>query len=357
MVQLPGGNLITVEGDASTHKPGDLITLNAGHARPYWPHPAGEFPNPSSPDRRLHAPALWARLAQRADVLQRVRAFFTGEAFLEVETPLVVVSPGTEVHLAPTRVMQQEAPGERAQPRYLITSPEYHMKRLLAAGAPPIFQICKTFRDGERGAHHRPEFTMLEWYRPWSTLSAILDDCEALLMAISPSHQLTYQGQSIDLTPPWPRTPFLTLLRERGGIQNPEKLPVEEQLHAFVSRVERDLGRERPEFVVDYPIQMASLAQPGADDPSLAERAELYIAGLELANAFGELADPDEQRRRCEDDNVERRSLGLPELPLDEDFLSALSEGLPPSGGIALGVDRLVMLLCDAPAIDDILCF
>ena len=137
----------------------------------------------------------------------------------------------------------------------------------------------------------------------------------------------------------------------------PETLSPDEQLEVFVNEVETSLGKERPEIVVDYPIAMASLAQPCAHDPTLAERAELYIAGIELANAFGELVNSEEQRRRCEGDNEERARLGLPELPIDEDFLSALHQGLPPTGGIALGLDRLMMLLCDVTTIDEVVCF
>jgi len=241
--------------------------------------------------------------------------------------------------------------------QYLHTSPEFAMKRVLGEGLCRIYQIGPSYRDEEVGVHHSREFTMLEWYRPWATLRAILQDCEALLTHLVPGESLTYQGQTLALTPPWPRSSFLDLLRDRGGVQSPERLTADEQLAAFVERVERTLGQTHPEFVVDYPISMASLAQPCAHDPSVAERAELYVAGLEIANAFGELVDAGVQRTRCQADNAERREQGLRELPLDEAFLGALNEGMPPSGGIALGVDRLVMLLTDAPKIDDVLAF
>ena len=358
VLQAPGGQLLTLDSSNLALRPGDLVELgDAGDMTRVHVHPTGEYPAEAGPDRRLHLPETWPRLAARARVLGAIRGFFADADFLEVETPTVVRSPGTEVHLAPTSVQQQQAPGVPLEERFLITSPEYHMKRLLAAGAPPIFQLCKTFRDGERGHLHRPEFTMLEWYRPWATLRAILQDCEALLTHLVPGESLTYQGQTLALTPPWPRSSFLDLLRDRGGVQSPERLTADEQLAAFVERVERTLGQTHPEFVVDYPISMASLAQPCAHDPSVAERAELYVAGLEIANAFGELVDAGVQRTRCQADNAERREQGLRELPLDEAFLGALNEGMPPSGGIALGVDRLVMLLTDAPKIDDVLAF
>ncbi|MGB0588971.1 MAG: EF-P lysine aminoacylase EpmA [Myxococcota bacterium] len=333
------------------------MTLSSEGMVRTWAHPTGEFPNPLSNDRHLQQPEIWGRLEARARIIGGIRAFFQHHQFLEVETPLVVPSPGTEVHLAPTSVLQSERPGATQVQRYLITSPEYHMKRLLAAGSPPIFQLCKTFRDGERGTHHRPEFTMLEWYRPWATLHTILEDCEDLLKALHPADSLTYRGENIALSGPWPRHPFLRLLSERAGINEPERLNPDEQLTAFVAHVEPRLGRGRPEFVTEYPISMASLARPCPTDPAVAERSELYVAGMEIANAFGELVDADEQRQRCEADNIDRRELGLPELPLDEDFLDSLTQGLPPSGGIALGVDRLIMLLTDSETIDEVICF
>jgi len=358
LLQIPGGQLVTHSADHGGLRPGDLVAIDAsGALARVHAHPTGEYPTGTGPDRALCAPDMWTRLARRAEILGALRAFFVDQGFLEVETPTVVASPGTEVHLAPTTVRQQASPGAAIETRYLITSPEYHMKRMLAAGSPPIFQLCKTFRDGERGGHHRPEFTMLEWYRPWSSLGAILADCEALIRQLAGEPSLTYQGQTVDLTLPWPRHPFLELLRDRGGVSEPERLSPDEQMGAFVDHVDPTLGRDRPEFVVDYPIAMASLAQPCAHDPSVAERAELYVAGLEIANAFGELVDPDIQRARCQADNLERRTRGFPELPLDEAFLGALTDGMPPSGGIALGVDRLVMLLVDAAHIDEVVAF
>jgi elongation factor P--(R)-beta-lysine ligase len=357
VLQLAHGRLVTIDCDDEALRAGDLVTLVGADVITAWSHPTGEFPDPLSSDRDLHNPESWSRLERRAAIIRTIRSFFERCGFLEVETPLVVPSPGTEVHLAPTTAMQSDRPGVTPTPRYLITSPEYHMKRLLAAGAPPIFQLCKTFRDGERGSHHRPEFTMLEWYRPWSTLETILEDCEALVRAVHEESTIRYQGRDIDLKGAWARLPFLGLLRDRAGIEAPEQLTTEEQLEAFATYVEPTLGRGRPEFVTQYPISMASLAQPCPSDPTVAERSELYIGGLEIANAFGELVDAEVQRQRCDADNAERRALGLPELPLDEDFLDALANGLPPSGGIALGVDRLVMLLTDAASIDDVVCF
>jgi lysyl-tRNA synthetase class 2 len=231
------------------------------------------------------------------------------------------------------------------------------MKRLIAFGAPNIFQLSKVFRDAEQGHQHRSEFTMLEWYRPYATLEDIAADCEGLLSALVPKGHLSYQDADIDLSPPFPRRPFYELLRDRGGVREPERLTHDEALEAFVEHVERTLGHAHPEFVVDYPASMASLARTKRGAPHLAERLELYISGIELANGFDELTDAEEQRRRCAEDNAQRKALDLPSIPMDEDFLDALTQGMPPSAGIALGVDRLVMLLTDSAHIDDVLTF
>ncbi len=348
-------------GDAASCRPGDLVEVerDTGVVRRVFAHPTGEFPEPGSDALRLmrDGGAGWVRLAQRARLLQRTREWFAGAGFLEVDTPLVVPSAGTETHLAAVPALLTEAPGAPPTQRYLVTSPEYHMKRLLAAGAPPIYQIGKVFRDGERGHLHRPEFTMLEWYRPWAGYEAIMADCEAWLRHLAGGDTLTFRGRTIDLTPPWPRISFKQALRERGGVADPDALSPEDQLAVHVDKVEPTLGQTRPELLTEWPIAMASLARPAPHDPSVAERFELFVAGLELGNAFGELTDAAEQRRRCEADNAERRALGRPEYPIDEDFLGALEQGLPPSAGIAVGLDRVLMLLTDAARIDDVLSF
>jgi len=342
-------------------RPGDLVSLQRNSAGALqievaFHHPTGEFPAPGS-DALVYLRGRFAALQKRAALLDRTRAWFRERGFLEVETPLLVASPGTEVHLDPVPATLIPGPGAAPEPRWLITSPELHMKRLLAAGAPPIFQFARVFRDGERGANHRPEFTMLEWYRPWERYEALMDDCEAWLRDLAGGDRLTYQGRSLDLSPGWPRVRFYDALRERAGLVDPERLDPDAQLGAFVDHVEPTLGQDRPEFLIEWPIAMASLARPAPHDPRVAERFELFIAGLELGNAFGELTDVAEQRRRCVAENDERRAQGRPELPVDEAFLAALSEGMPPSSGIAVGLDRVVMLMADAGHIDDVLAF
>jgi len=360
-LQLPGGEIVTVAG-AGAAKVGDLVTLTPGSdgspagVEIAFSHPTGEFPAPRSDAMRL-SQGRWQALRRREAILAGTRAFFRDAGFLEVETPLIVSSPGTEVHLDAVEVTITPHPGAGPRPGYLITSPEYHMKRLLAAGGPPIFSLGRVFRDGERGAHHRPEFTMLEWYRPWAGYEALMEDCERWLLALAGGTTLRYQGETLDLEPPWPRVRFYDAMRERAGLIAPERLDPDALLEAFVDRVEPTLGRGRPELLIEWPITMAALARPAPHDPRVAERFEVFAAGLELGNAFGELTDAAEQRRRCEADNAERLALGRPAYPLDEDFLDALAQGMPPSAGIAVGLDRLVMLLLDAATIDDVLAF
>jgi lysyl-tRNA synthetase class 2 len=270
-----------------------------------------------------------------------------------------VKSPGTETHLDPVSAAVIWEPGGRREAAYLITSPEYAMKRLLAAGAGPIFQLGRVFRDGERGGNHRPEFTMLEWYRPWRDdgYEGLFADCEGLIGTLAERDTLVWKGRRFDLRPPWRRITFFDALKERADIVDPRGLTPEAWLEALVDRVEPTLGEDGPEFLTEWPMALASLARRAPHDPDVAERFELYIGQLELANAFAELTDATEQRARCEADNVERRALGRPELPLDAAFLGALEVGMPPSTGIALGFDRLVMLLTDSATIDAVSAF
>lgn len=355
-IQGAGGPLSTLPLETGVApRPGDLVRQEPdGALNIVFSHPSGDWPAPGTDGMRFLDGTLWERLRRRAEVMSGTRDFFRAAGFLEVETPRVVESVGTEVHIDPTRVSQRESADARPADRFLIPSPEHHMKRLLVAGAPPVFSLGPVWRDGERGARHRAEFTLLEWYRPWSQLEQLFRDCEAWLRSLHPQSHLEYQGQRLPWSSPWPRRGFLDLLRRRAGIHEPERLTADEQLVAFVDGVEGTLGRDTPEFVVDYPVAFASLAQRQGERPELAERFELYVGGLELANAFGELTDSAEQRARCEEDNRVRGKTGREELPLDETFLAALADGMPPSAGIAAGMDRVVMLLTDAATIGEV---
>jgi elongation factor P--(R)-beta-lysine ligase len=308
---------------------GDWIDENGKVVVPY--RGARPFPEPSHETFRL---ADRRELLVRRDrLLREVRAFFHERGFVEVETPLVVPSPGLELHLDAVRA----EPGG-----WLITSPEYQMKRLMAAGMPKIFQICKCFRRGEAGPHHNPEFTMIEWYRSPGAYEEIMDDCDALMARV---------GE-------FPAAERITM-RDAFGRWAGGGVP--DHADAFwgpyLDKVEPQLGRERPTIIYEWPAYLGALARRKPNDPGVVERFELFAGGLELANAFGELCDPVEQRARLEADIAERRRLGKEIYPIDERFLAALDEGLPPSAGVALGLDRLAMLVLGAKRIKDVLTF
>jgi lysyl-tRNA synthetase class 2 len=262
------------------------------------------------------------------------------------------------------------------------------MKRLLVAGLPRIYQICKAFRNGEdTGPRRNPEFTILEWYRAHADYTDIMRDCEALLLAIYRATRppdagpatppvLRYQGMEVDLTPPWERLtvreafaryagvdleavgdlPALAAVAQAKEYSVPPGTTWDELLgQIYADEVEAHLGRGRPTILYDYPIAWAGLSRAKPDDPRYAERFEFYIAGVELGNAFSELTDAAEQDRRLQLDQAARAAMGKKQFALDRDFLAALQAGMPPAGGIAVGVDRLVMLFADVPSIHDTL--
>jgi elongation factor P--(R)-beta-lysine ligase len=286
-----------------------------------------------------------AVLAQRAAIVRQVRAFFDARHFIEVETPLVVPSPGLELHLD---ALEVPTPGGA---RYLGTSPEYQMKRLLAGGLERIYQICKCFRKDERGPLHQEEFTMLEWYRAGAGAAEVMADTEALVAELAATAgdsapTLRAGGREVDVAVPWERVTVEEAFRRHAGVSVWDVLPDEERFfRLFVERVQPALGRERATFLVRWPAPMASLARLCPDDARVADRFEAFAGGVELCNGFDELVDPLEQRARLARDQDERRRLGKPVYPVDERFLAALERGIPPSGGNALGLDRLVMLL------------
>ncbi len=291
-------------------------------------------------------------LARRDLLYRQLRAFFHARDFVEVETPLVVPSPGLELHLDAFEV---------AGAGWLITSPEYQMKRLLAAGARRIFQICKCFRRGEVGRHHNPEFTMIEWYRGDAGYEAIMDDCEALVAglarALLGTTTVRVGGHVVDLAPPWERLTVREAFARWGGDEvPPSDAGSDAFFQAFLDRIEPHLGHPKPALLYEWPASLAALARRKPGAPAVAERFELFIGGLELANGFGELTDPVEQRARFEADLAARRRLGRPLYPIDERFLADLAR-MPPSGGVALGLDRLAMLLLGALEIRDVLTF
>jgi len=333
--------------------------------------------------RRDRFAARTRYLAARGAALRAVRRYFEAEDFVEVDTPALQISPGLEPHLRAFATTLDE-PGAGPRPFFLHTSPEFAMKKLLAAGVPKLFQLAHAFRNGERSATHHPEFTLLEWYRADATYQALMTDCQRLLTAVVAAvggSPLTWHGQTADSRRPWRRETVAGVFADRCGIDILATAPDPEQprldllaaaarplgiaphpgdewedlfFRIFLERIEPTLGIGTPTILADYPIAMAALARARPDDPRVAERFEVYVGGLELANGFSELTDPVEQRRRFERDRARKRARYGEAYPIDEDFLAALA-AMPPSAGIALGFDRLVMLASGATRIDDVL--
>ncbi len=334
-------------------------------------------------------------LRARAGIAAALRRWFDGHGFIEVDTPALQVSPGLEPHLqAFATELRGAGAGTEAGPvgrrrLYLHTSPEYAMKKLLAAGWPRIFQLAHAFRNGERGTTHHPEFTMLEWYRAGAGYHDLIADCRGLLQAalaaasaLAGRTRLTWRGLEADPFAPWPVVTVAEAFRRWAGIDllatAPDPAAPDVALldaaarrigiraapddrwddlffRIFLERIEPHLGIGAPTLLTDYPVSMAALARPKPSDPRLAERFEVYVCGLELANAFGELTDPAGQRARFAAERAFRLERYGAAYPVDEDFLAALEHGLPASAGIALGFDRLVMLATGAPHIEDVL--
>ena len=294
------------------------------------------------------------RLEARAKGLATIRRVLAHERFLEVETPLAVPSPGLDVHLAAFEVHGMRAP------RWLITSPEYQMKRLLAGGLPRVFQLARCFRKDERGERHEPEFTMLEWYRAFEGSAALMRDTELLVsrlaLELAATHRLSVAALGVsgevDVTPGWETLTVLEALRQHAGAELDTLLADEDEFFRVWSHdVEPKLGFGRPTWVIDWPASMASLARLHPERPAFADRFEAYVCGIEICNGFGELIDPVEQRARLARDQEERRARGLPVYPIDERFLGALEEGLPPCAGNAMGVDRVLALVLGASTV------
>jgi lysyl-tRNA synthetase class 2 len=289
-------------------------------------------------------------LRQRAEVLHLIRGFFREHGFLEVETPIRIPVPLPEAQID---LIGSE--GWVLQP-----SPEICMKPLLASGCERIFQICKCFRKGERGRRHLPEMTILEWYAAAESYNDLMTRTEQLILYIAAGlgleNKLIYQGSRIDLSPPWPRLTVAEAFRRYASLRVDAALTQGRFDELMGLEIEPRLGHERPVFIHDYPAACGSLARLKPGDPSVAERFELYIGGLELCNGFSELIDPIEQRRRFEAELDVRRRRGQPVHGLPQKFLEALA-ALPPCAGNALGVDRLVMLFTNSASIDEVVAF
>ncbi len=297
------------------------------------------------------------RLRERAAAIARARRFFESRGFVDVETPLLVPSPGLDLHLDAFEITG----GDRGAPRWLITSPEYQMKRLLADGWERVYQLARCFRRGEVGERHNPEFTMLEWYRRGEGMESVMRDAEQLVAAVT-GGRIRLGERSVDLRPPFEQLPVCEAFARFAGWPPEETLEAaardeDRYFRALVEHVEPALERlDHAVFLVDYPASQASLARTNPADARVAERFELYVAGLELCNGFGELVDPVELRARLDRDRETRRQRGLPVYPVDERFVEALAR-VPPSAGNALGLDRLVALACGTTDIAGVLAF
>jgi elongation factor P--(R)-beta-lysine ligase len=325
------------------------------------------------------------KLERRGRMLGAVRLFFAAHDFVEVDTPALQVSPGLEPHLRAFAIELHDPSDGRMLKRYLHTSPEFAMKKLLVAGMPRIWQLAHVFRDNERSATHHPEFSMLEWYRTDASWRDLIPDCVGLLracQAATGAEALMWRGRSADARRPWLEISVAEAFHQHCGIDvlatAPDPLDPDVALLAaeacrigiephlgddwealyfriFLDRIEHHLGIGAPTILYDFPASMAALSRRSPDNPHIAERFELYVCGLELANAFGELADPAEQRARFLADQAKKQALYGETYPIDEDFLAALEHGLPASAGIALGFDRLVMLATAADDIEEVL--
>ncbi len=317
---------------------------------------------------------------QRILIEKAVREFFWGHNYDEVRTPLLVRSPGMEPHILPLQLMKKEG----ASPTFLPTSPEFSMKKLLAAGLPRIFQICSAFRDEPRSPEHHPEFTMLEFYESHLPLSGLQDRVEELFRhlcrSIHECEQFRHQGRIISLSGPWRRFRVVDLFLEHLGVdlrthETPKSLaeacarfsiradasePWDDlYFKLWLNEIEPKLPKNEAYFVTHYPLSQSSLCNPVLDEQGYpwANRFEVYVGQIELGNAFDELRDPAQQRANFEkDQKIRRESYGdaYPESPMDEELLEALHH-LKPVSGIAIGLDRVCMLLLDAGKIDEVL--
>lgn len=302
-------------------------------------------------------PNLLSQYLVREKVIDVIRYFFKRQGFHEVSTPILVPIPSIEPNLEVFETQLRTLKGSKKK-GFLILSPEFSIKKLLAAGVGNCFEITKCFRNEEELSFlHNPEFTMLEWYRVGATYKDIMRDFENLFIEIIGKPKLVYQNATYDINRPWPRISFKEAFKKYAG-KDIEEVKDEDFYKTFFNEIEPKLRKsKRPVFLYDYPVSQAALAKKCAKDPRFAERFEVFVAGVELGNCFSELTDYKEQKERFEKDKNERKILGKVDYPIDEDLLNALKEGIPDVSGIAVGVDRLVMLAADVPSISETLFF
>ncbi|EEP96802.1 lysyl-tRNA synthetase [Yersinia aldovae ATCC 35236] len=307
-----------------------------------------------------------ANLLKRAAIMAEIRRFFADRGVLEVETPTMSQATVTDVHLVPFETRFVGPGAADGLTLYMMTSPEYHMKRLLAAGSGSIYQLGRSFRNEEAGRHHNPEFTMLEWYRPHYDMYRLMNEVDDLLQQIldcNSAETLSYQQAFLRHLDIDPLSADKAQLREAAAKLDLSNIADTEEDRdtllqlLFTVGVEPHIGREKPAFVYHFPASQASLAEISTEDHRVAERFEVYFKGIELANGFHELTDADEQMKRFEQDNRIRAKRGLPQNPIDMNLIAALKQGLPDCSGVALGIDRLVMLALGAERLSDVIAF
>ncbi|WWO97155.1 MAG: elongation factor P--(R)-beta-lysine ligase [Candidatus Dasytiphilus stammeri] len=305
-------------------------------------------------------------LVKRADIISSIRKFFSDRNILEVDTPSLSQSTVSDVYIDSFQTTFWKPGGQKKQQLYLITSPEYHMKRLLVAGIGPIYQICHCFRNREFGSIHNPEFTMLEWYQPKYNIYKLMNEVNDLLHKIlncGIAEKISYQNLFIKYFNIDP------LLAEKKDLQKIVKL-LSLDLHNWINEsndtllqlllshlVSSIIGFKQPIFIYNFPISQASLATINVDDPRVAERFELYYQGIELANGFNELTDSIEHCRRFENNNNIRTLIGKQKQPIDNNLITAIKQGLPFCSGVALGVDRLIMIALKMKKLSKVIAF
>ena len=314
-------------------------------------------------------------LEQRAQIMQRVRDFFVARGYLEVDTPALQTAPCMEPHIQAFKTELVSPDAQSRRTLYLHTSPEFAMKKLLVAGLPKIFQLASVFRNAEGSNWHSPEFAMLEWYQAGMDYTQMMDETADLLRHAAGAGGVLRAGdKTCNPHASWEKITVVDALRKYAGVDIEQHLgdldhirgeaarigvytsPHDDWdnalLKILMDKVEPHLGMTAPSVIYDYPVSMAALARPKPQDARFAERFEVYVCGIELANAFGELTDAKVQRARFEHDVAARKRLYGDDYPVDEDFLKAIEYGLPASSGNALGLDRLVMLVTGADHID-----
>jgi elongation factor P--(R)-beta-lysine ligase len=302
-------------------------------------------------------PEILDKYLVRERVVDVIRSYFKNQGFHEVFTPTLVSIPSIEPNLEVFKTQLRTSKGVERE-GYLIMSPEFSIKKLLAAGIGNCFEIAKCFRNEEEvSAHHNPEFTMLEWYRVNADYTDVMKDFEQLFLKIIGKNEMVYQGKKYDLSTPWPRISVSDAFQKYAG-KDVLKVSEEDFYKIFFNNIEPAIAKSgKPFFIYDYPISQASLSRPKKEDPRFAERFEVFLAGIELGNCFSELTDAKEQKKRFKADLAERQKLGKTTYPIDEDLINALASGMPVVSGIAVGVDRLVMLAADVPEVADTLFF